>query len=130
MKNFKYVDMDSPVDMILDMFSRQSPEDSFSALNEILIMAYNKKLEADNFGEIVYNEENNPKSYAEVVSCAFCKLNNIRKNGRDRNGAQRYTCKQCGRIFSASSGTLSSHTIQNPGKWMQFIVGLLNCETC
>ena len=40
MKNFKYVDMDSPVDMILDMFSRQSPEDSFSALNEILIMAY------------------------------------------------------------------------------------------
>ncbi len=130
MKKFKYVDMDSPVDMILDMYSRLSVEDAIPVLNEITTMAYNKKLEADNFGEIVYNEETNPKSYTEVVSCVFCKSNDIRKNGKDRNGAQRYTCKLCGRTFSPSSCTLSSHTIQNPGQWMQFIVGLLNCETC
>lgn len=130
MKITKYVDMNSPVDMIVDMYSRLSLEEAIPALNEMMIMAYNKKLEADNFGEIVYNEETNPKSYTEVISCSFCKSNDIRKNGKDRNGAQRYTCKQCGRTFSPSSRTLSSHTVQNPGKWMQFIIGLLNCETC
>ena len=126
----KYVDMDSPVDMLLDMYYRLSPEDAIQALNKLIVMAYDKKLGAENFSEIVYNEETNPKNYAEVVSCSNCKSHNISKNGKDRNGIQRYKCKGCGHTFSATSNTLSSHTSQSVGQWMSFIIGLFNCEKC
>ena len=126
----KYIDMNSPVDMLLDMYYRLSPEDAIQALDKLTIMAYDKKLGAENFSEIVYNEETNPKNYAEVVSCSNCKSHNISKNGKDRNGIQRYKCKGCGHTFSATSNTLSSHTSQSVGQWMSFIIGLFNCEKC
>lgn len=126
----KYVDMDSPVDMLLDMYYRLSPEDAIQALDKLIIMAYDKKLGAENFSEIVYNEETNPKNYTEAVSCSNCKSNNICKNGKDRNGIQRYKCRECGHTFSATSNTLSSHTSQSVGQWMSFILGLFNSESC
>lgn len=122
--------MNSPVEMIVDMFSRLSLEDATPALDKMFIMLYDKKLGAENFSEIVYNEETNPKNYAEVVSCSNCKSHNISKNGKDRNGIQRYKCKGCGHTFSATSNTLSSHTSQSVGQWMSFIIGLFNCEKC
>lgn len=130
MKTRKYVDMDSPVEMIVDMFNRLSLEDATPALDKMLIMLYDKKLGVENFSEIVYNEETSPKNYAEVVSCSNCKSHNISKNGKDRNGIQRYKCKECGHTFSATSNTLSSHTSQSVGQWMSFIIGLFNCEKC
>ena len=122
--------MDSPVDMIVAMFRMLSTEDALASLEKMTIMAYNKKLGAESFSEIVFNEEINPKNYAEVVSCSMCKSNNINKNGKDRSGIQRYKCKECGHTFSATSNTLSSYTSQSVGQWMAFIMGLFNCETC
>ncbi len=130
MKTRKYVDMNSPVDMLLDMFDRLSLEDATPALDKMLIMLYDKKLGAESFSEIVYNEETNPKNYTEAVSCSNCKSNNICKNGKDRNGIQRYKCRECGHTFSATSNTLSSHTSQSVGQWMSFVLGLFNCESC
>lgn len=122
--------MDSPVEMIVDMFNRLSLEDATPALDKMLIMLYDKKLGAENFSEIVYNEETSPKNYTEVIFCSNCKSNNICKNGKDRNGIQRYKCRECGHTFSATSNTLSSHTSQSVGQWMSFIIGLFNCEKC
>lgn len=126
----KYVDMDSPVEMIVAMFRMLSLKDAIVALEKITIVLYNKKLGAENFSEIVYNEETSPKNYAEVISCFTCKSHNISKNGKDRNGVQRYKCKECEHTFSATSNTLSSYTSQSVGQWMTFIIGLFNCETC
>lgn len=130
MKTRKYVDMDSPVEMIVAMFRMLSLKDALAALEKMIIIAYNKKLGAENFSEIVYNEETNPKNYAEVVSCSTCKSHNISKNGKDRNAVQRYRCKDCGHTFSVTSNTLCSHTSQSVGQWMAFIIGLFNCEKC
>ncbi len=130
MKTRRYVDMSSPVDMLLDMFYRLSPEDAIPALDKLIIMGYDKRMGAENFSEIVYNEETNPKNYTEVISCANCTSNDICKNGKDRNGVQRYQCKECGHTFSATSNSLSSHTSQSVGQWMSFVLGLFNCESC
>lgn len=130
MKTFKYVDTNSPADMTIGMFEMLSPEEAMDVLNRINIIANNKKLGADNFGEVVFNEETSSLCYTDVIACPKCTSKDICKTGKDRKGNQRYKCKVCGRTFSASSNTLSSYTNQNPGKWMQFIIGLLNCETC
>ncbi len=130
MKTFKYVNTNSPMDMTIGMFEMLSPEEALNALKQINIIANKRMLGAENFGELVYNEETSARSYTELLSCPNCLSHNIAKNGKDRNNNQRYICKGCQRTFSSSSNTLSSHTTQNTGKWMQFIIGLLNTETC
>lgn len=130
MKNFKYIDKESPKAMTVGLFEFLNLDDAVEAIDEMTISLYNKKLDAKNFGELIYNAETSPKCYTEVISCVNCQSKNICKNGKDRNGIQRYKCNECGHTFSASSHTLSSHTNQNPGKWMSFIIGLINCETC
>jgi transposase, IS6 family len=45
------------------------------------------------------------------TSCPHCELPNIVKNGRDRRGAQVYRCADCGRSFTALTGTpFSGHS--------------------
>lgn len=130
MKTFKYVDTNSPADMTIGMFEMLSPEEALDVLNKINIIANKKKLGADNFGEFIFNENTSSLCYTDIIVCPKCTSKDICKTGKDRKGNQRYKCKKCGRTFSASSNTLSSYTNQNPGGWMQFIIGLLNCETC
>lgn len=130
MKTFKYVNTDSPIEMTIGMFEMLPPDEALNALNRINIIANNKKLGADNFGELVFNEETSPLCYTDVIACPNCRANDICKIGKDRKGNQRYRCKVCNKTFSPSSHTLSSYTNQNPGKWMQFVLGLFNGETC
>jgi transposase-like protein len=45
------------------------------------------------------------------TSCPHCDLPNVVKNGRDRRGAQVYRCADCGRSFTALTGTpFSGHS--------------------
>jgi transposase, IS6 family len=44
-------------------------------------------------------------------TCPYCERQNIVKNGRDRRGAQVYRCTDCGRSFTALTGTpFSGHS--------------------
>lgn len=130
MRNYKYIDKESPKAMTVGLFEFLNLDDAVEAIDEMTMSLYNKKLGAKNFGELVYKDETSPQCYTEVISCIKCGSNDICKNGKDRKGVQRYKCHCCGHTFSATSHTLSSNTDQNPGKWMSFIIGLLNCETC
>ncbi len=130
MKTFKYVDTNSPVDMTVSMFKMLFPEHAEEAWKKINMVNSRNKLGAENLAELVYNEETSPLTYEDVISCPHCGSHEIRKNGKDRTGIQRYICKECSRTFSASSNTLSSNTSQDTGKWIQFVMGLLNAESC
>ena len=50
---------------------------------------------------------------APITSCRRCDSEHIVKFGKDKNRKQRYKCKSCGTIFSATSYTIVSKTHQN-----------------
>ncbi len=47
--------------------------------------------------------------------------NNIIKKGRNRNGAQRFYCKSCGKLFVPATGTTFAHTRKSLSVWRKFI---------
>ncbi len=63
------------------------------------------------------------------VKCPNNPNHRIGKNGRDRNGKQRYICKDCGKNFTATTGSLSSCTLQDIDKWITLVLCLLNNKT-
>ena len=116
MKAFKYVDTNSPVEMTVGMFEMLSTDEADVVLEKIQLSVNRKRLGAENFSEVVFNEESSPFAYTEVLSCPRCRSSSIVKNGYGRDHSQRYLCTECTRTFSASSETLSSNTTQDVGK--------------
>ena len=72
MKNFKYIDKESPKAMTVGLFEFLNLDDAVEAIDEMTISLYNKKLDAKNFGELIYNDETSPKCYTQVISCVNC----------------------------------------------------------
>ena len=62
---------------------------------------------------------------APVSGCRRCDSEQIVKFGKDKHGKQRYKCKSCGTIFSATSYTVISKTHQNISVWKKYIELLL-----
>ncbi len=48
-----------------------------------------------------------------MIQCEHCQSTNVIKNGKDRNGNQRYLCKRCGKTFvGMSAQPVQSYTAQ------------------
>lgn len=62
------------------------------------------------------------KRFAQGRFCPHCNSNLVVRFGKTKQGSQRYRCKDCGRTFTASTGTLFSHS-RRPGLLRQY----LNC---
>ncbi len=130
MKKYKYADTSSAIDMTLKMYDMLTLNDAEEVYAKLGFRRQHKRLGAENFGELAFNEETSAQMYYEALACPTCGSHHFCKNGKGANGTQRYICKECGKTFSASSKTLSAYTSQDTGKWMLFITGLLNAESC
>lgn len=57
----------------------------------------------------------------EVACCPFCGSVSIRKNGHDAFGAQRWQCSDCGKTFTAATGTILGSTKLKPEVWKRYV---------
>ena len=74
------------------------------------------------------------RSYAndkelDTVVCPHCGSVKSIKNGT-RNGRQRYFCKDCGKTFGDTNGTVAFRSKLPDGKWIEFIKLTLQGESC
>lgn len=56
-----------------------------------------------------------------VCNCRRCSSDRIYKYGKDKNGKQRYKCKDCGTLFVHDSFSVVSYTRKDYGVWEKFI---------
>ena len=57
-----------------------------------------------------------------LTNCRNCNSTRIVKIGKDKNGRQRYRCKDCGTTFGESTFTVVSRTRYSAETWQKFIV--------
>ena len=74
------------------------------------------------------------RSYANdkdlhTVVCPHCGSVKSIKHGT-RNGRQRYLCKDCGKTFGDTNGTVAFRSKLSVGKWIEFIKLTLQGESC
>ena len=63
------------------------------------------------------------------IKCPKCHSSDISKNGKDRNGTQRFVCKNCGKNFNIAAGTLFFSSKINIKAWYAFLECILNGTT-
>ena len=63
---------------------------------------------------------------AHIERCPKCGSVHFVKNGFDYNHKQKYRCKDCNTVFSATTGTMFSNSPVSFDTWRTFITGELN----
>lgn len=60
------------------------------------------------------------KRFAQGRFCPHCNSKNVVRFGKTKQGTQRYCCKDCGKTFTATTGTLFSHS-RRPALLRQYL---------
>ena len=71
-------------------------------------------------------EDNSRSTSSTVNFCRRCEDVNIVKFGKDKNGKQRYKCRNCGATFTDTSYSILSNTHQDISIWKKYIELLLD----
>lgn len=58
--------------------------------------------------------------HCDRKECHYCGGDNINKNGKTKQGRQRYICKECGKSFSDMTGSPLSYTKKPVDKWIKY----------
>lgn len=61
-----------------------------------------------------------------TLECPACHSLDVSKNGKDRNGTQRYKCRECGKNFNIAQNTLFFSSKVNIKAWYAFLECVLN----
>ena len=65
----------------------------------------------------------------EGDSCIYCKGIHVVKNGRRKDGTQRYLCRDCRRSFIASTDSIISRTRKSVSVWAAYLKCMLDQKT-
>ena len=65
----------------------------------------------------------------QVAKCRKCESSKIIKDGKDKNGKQRYKCSSCGCRFTSTSFSVVSNSHCSLEKWHKYIQLLLNGDS-
>lgn len=60
----------------------------------------------------------------EIMCCPICGSIHFKKNGTDKNGRQRFLCKECEHTFGVTNNSILYHSKISKETWMKFI----DCE--
>ncbi len=63
------------------------------------------------------------------VSCIYCKGNHVVKNGKRKDGVQRFLCRDCRRSFIPSSDTITSRTRKSISVWSAYLKCMIDQKT-
>lgn len=64
----------------------------------------------------------------EPGACPWCGSGAFKRDGRDRNGVQRYRCRSCGRSFTPATGTIFDTRRPPVSEWAMFLPKPLGSE--
>ena len=67
--------------------------------------------------------------FEDGVSCIYCKGNHVVKNGKRKDGVQRFLCRDCRRSFIPSSGTITSRTRKSISIWAAYLKCMMDQKT-
>ena len=56
--------------------------------------------------------------------CRYCSGTEIKKNGFDRNGLQKYYCRDCSRSFTITTSTIFENHKLPVSEWIEFLLNL------
>ncbi len=62
-------------------------------------------------------------------SCIYCEGNHVVKNGKRKDGTQRYLCRDCHRSFIPSSDSITSRTRKSVSVWAAYLRCMLEQKT-
>ena len=63
------------------------------------------------------------------IQCPFCRVDHIVKNGRRRDGTQRYLCRECGKSFLATTDSVISGIRKPPIVWKKYLHCMIEKKT-
>lgn len=119
----------SLTDYVYMSFLLLSKEDKLSLFPKLCSEMFRVQLNASNFDDFIFAEDKSLDNYVETVTCPNDKTHDIVKNGKDRNGRQRFKCNICNQTFFAAKHTLSSNVTQDVAVWYRFVSGMLKQES-
>ncbi len=67
--------------------------------------------------------------FEDGVSCIYCKGNHVVKNGKRKDGVQRFLCCDCRRSFIPSSDSITSRTRKSISVWAAYLKCMLDQKT-
>ena len=53
--------------------------------------------------------------------CPICGGTHVQRNGKRKNGSQKYICRDCGKTFSIRKNTVFSGTRKDMATWMRYM---------
>lgn len=62
-------------------------------------------------------------------ACPVCGSSNVVRNGRRKDGVQKFCCKDCNKSFVAKTSTIASGTHKSLDVWMKYIECMMNWAT-
>ncbi|MCR5251808.1 MAG: hypothetical protein K6E50_14510, partial [Lachnospiraceae bacterium] len=63
------------------------------------------------------------------ASCIYCEGNHVVKNGKRKDGVQRFLCRDCRRSFIASSDSIISRTRKSISVWAAYLKCMMDQKT-
>lgn len=99
--------------------------DSLDSLTEAQITELMSRLEVKRSGQ--ENSQDNQELMQEgtkIIACPHCGSVSVKKHDKTK-GKQRYRCKDCGKVFSGTTGTLQHHSKLKAKHWKGLIKGLI-----
>ncbi len=115
-------DLNDALTAYTDIFYLLTLEQQKKHKNEI-----DKYFACNEIGAASFDDFLKPLSESEsefCVSCPTSPKHKIVKNGKGRDGRQRYVCKDCGKTFYAIQDSLSSNVNQDINTWIKFVRGM------
>ena len=65
----------------------------------------------------------------ENLSCLYCKGDHVVRNGKRKDGTQRFLCRDCGKSFIPGSNTITSGTRKRMSTWVKYLKCMLDKKT-
>lgn len=96
---------------IIEQLSKENPKAIRKLIEslELLYTARTKAAQADDY---------------EIMCCPICGSIHFKKNGTDKNGRQRFLCKDCNHTFGSTNNSILYRSKISKETWMKFI----DCE--
>ena len=108
----------SAIKDILDKIDKLSPADQERLKTILLSKTFTKSISIEEF---VTKER-----FANGRVCPVCGATHVVRNGKRKDGTQKYICKDCGKSFVITTNSIVSGTRKDFNVWIKYVDCMLN----